>query len=42
MLLSFLIFINAMAPAWAHAEIVLSGGLGAIYFPAAQVDFIPI
>lgn len=29
---------NAMAPSWAHAEIVLSSGLGIIYFPAAQVD----
>lgn len=33
---------NAMAPAWAHAEIVLSSGLGTIYFPAVQVDFMPI
>ena len=31
-----------MAPAWAHAEIVLSSGLGTIYFPAAQVNFMPI
>lgn len=33
---------NAMAPAWAHAEIVLSSGLGTIYFPAVQVDFMLI